>query len=123
LAFGSRPGQPPPQIESYTAGHAADAPEFPLLFGWDVIAADVELGQCPHFLDGIGNSNSTHWALSCKLFFSRDLLFNFFSVNFFPVLICIFIKLPTIARHQYCWLFERSILLFERSKLVRAPIS
>ena len=40
------------------AGHTY-ALETPLLLSSDGITADVELGQCPHIGDGIGNSNNT----------------------------------------------------------------
>jgi hypothetical protein len=36
--------------------------ETPLLLSSDGITADVELGQCPHIFDGIGNSDSTRIA-------------------------------------------------------------
>ena len=41
------------------AGHA-DALEIPLLLSSDVVAADIELNQRPHILDGVANSNNTH---------------------------------------------------------------
>jgi hypothetical protein len=41
------------------AGHA-DALEIPFLRSSDVIGADINLDQCPHILDGTGNSNNAY---------------------------------------------------------------
>jgi hypothetical protein len=53
-----------------SAGHT-DALEILLLLSSDAIAADVELHQPPHILDGIGNSDNPPWleVLTLRRFF------------------------------------------------------